>query len=202
MFQATSPASALDGQRVRLEPLGLEHVDVLCAVGLDAELWRWTPAAVQSSDEMRDYVQAALDAAARGGCLPYVIMERATGTAVGSTRIAALDLEHRRCEIGWTWVAIPWQRTYVNTEAKLLLLAHAFDVLGCHRVEFRTDALNQRSRKAIERLGASEEGILRKHVLTQSGRIRDTVVFSILDTEWPAVQAQLRDRLAKIEQLD
>jgi N-acetyltransferase len=111
MSQVASRASALDGYRVRLEPLGLEHVDGLCAVGLDAELWRWTPAAIRSRDEMRDYVQAALDAAAQGGCLPYVIMERAAGTVVGSTRITALDLEHRRCSCSWRTPSRSWDAT-------------------------------------------------------------------------------------------
>ncbi|MDX1530702.1 MAG: GNAT family protein [Rhodothermales bacterium] len=187
----------LEGEHVRLEPLGLGHVDALAAVGLDAELWRWTPAAVRTRDEMAAYVRAALDGQARGEMLPFVTVERARGTVVGSTRFGSVALEHRRVEVGWTWVARPWQRTAINTEAKLLMLRHAFGPLGCGRVEFKTDALNARSRRAILRLGAVEEGTLRKHVVTASGRVRDTVCFSILDTEWPDVEAGLVQKLAR-----
>lgn len=186
----------LEGRHVRLEPLALGHVDALAAVGLDAELWRWSPRPVRTRAEMEAYVRAALDPG-RGDMLPFATVERATGTVVGSTRFGNAAPEHRRVEVGWTWVARPWQRTAINTEAKLLMLRHAFGPLGCRRVELKTDALNARSRRAILRLGATEEGTLRKHMTTASGRVRDTVYFGVTDDEWPAVEAGLAARLAR-----
>jgi RimJ/RimL family protein N-acetyltransferase len=187
----------LEGERVRLEPLTREHLDALCEVGLDPELWRWSPTPVWSRDEMAVYLRDALDAQERGHMLPFATIERASAKLVGSTRYGNIDLAHRRLEIGWTWVAQPWQRTAVNTEAKLLMLQHAFGLLRCHRVEFKTDALNERSREALLRLGAKEEGVFRKHIVTASGRVRDTVYYSIIDTEWPDVEKRLKERLAR-----
>ena len=120
-----------------------------------------------------------------------------SGTVVGSTRLGALALAHRRAEIGWTWIARPWQRTAINTEAKLLMLRHAFGPLGCQRVELKTDARNERSRAAMRRIGAVEEGTLRKHMITARGHVRDTVYYSITDEEWPTVEARLVTRLAR-----
>lgn len=187
----------LETTRVRLEPLTLEHVDTLAEVGLDPEIWRFTPEPVLTRAAMDAYVRAALDEHARGTALPFAIVARSDARVIGSTRFGAYAPEHRRVEIGWTWVAPPWQRTAVNTEAKLLLLRHAFGALGCMRVELKTDALNERSRHAILRLGAQEEGTLRKHMRTASGRLRDTVYFSITDDEWPAVEARLVATLAR-----
>ncbi|MGI9173778.1 MAG: GNAT family N-acetyltransferase [Rhodothermales bacterium] len=187
----------LEGTDVRLEPLTLHHLDALCAVGLDDELWRWSPKPVRSRDEMRAYIEAALEGQAQGTMLPFATIERTSRHAIGSTRYGNIDLAHRRVEIGWTWVARPWQRTSVNTEAKLLMLRHAFEQFRCHRVELKTDALNERSRQAILRVGAKEEGTLRKHMVTASGRHRDTVYFSITDDEWPSVEAALTERLAR-----
>lgn len=184
----------LEGRHVRLEPLSLQHLDALCAVGLDPDLWRWTTNHVATRDDMRRYVETALAEQQTGVSLPFATVERATGTVVGSTRFGNVSPANRRVEIGWTWVAAPWQRTAVNTEAKLLLLAHAFDTLNCLRVEFKTDALNERSRRAIERLGAREEGTLRQHMITATGRVRDTVYFSILAGEWPGVRDRLKRR--------
>ena len=184
------------GDHVRLEPLTLDHLDALAAVGLDDDLWRWIPTPVRSRDDLAAYVQTALDGQVRGDTLPFATVDRASGTVVGSTRLGNVDTANRRAEIGWTWVARPWQRTAVNTEAKLLLLRHAFGPLGCHRVEFKTDALNERSRRAILRLGAVEEGVFRKHLMTGTGRVRDSVWFSVTDDEWPAVEAGLLGRLA------
>jgi N-acetyltransferase len=186
----------LSGQAVRLEPLTLEHVPALAAVGLEPGLWLWTPTAVANAQEMRTYVSIALEEQRRGLALPFAIVHRASGQAIGSTRYANIDIGNRRLEIGWTWVISSFQRTVVNTEAKLLLLTHAFEVLGMNRVEFKTDVLNEKSRNALLRLGAVEEGIFRKHLITASGRVRDTVYFSILDTEWPAIKAQLVERSA------
>ena len=186
----------LEGTHVRLEPLAELHVDALCAVGLDPALWELSLSHVATRDDMRRYVADALAEQARGAALPFAHVERATGRVVGSTRLGNYAPEHRRVEIGWTWVAAPWQRTAVNTEAKRLMLAHAFEVLGAHRVEFKTDALNHRSRAAVRRLGATEEGTLRGHMVTDRGRVRDSVYYSILADEWPAVRARLDARLA------
>ncbi|MEM6645503.1 MAG: GNAT family protein [Bacteroidota bacterium] len=187
----------LEGDHVRLEPLSLDHLDALVAVGLDADLWQWTLTVMRTSEDMVAYVRAALEGQAQGHVLPFATVERATGTVVGSTRFGNVALAHRRVEIGWTWVARPWQRTAVNTEAKLLMLRHAFGPLGCHRVELKTDALNTRSRQAILRLGAVEEGTLRQHMVTSSGRVRDTVYFSITGTDWPVVRGSLEQKLAR-----
>lgn len=185
----------LEGRQIRLEPLSLKHLDGLCAIGLDASLWQWTTNRLRDREEMRDYIETALDEEQRGVSLPFATLLTATGQTVGSTRFANMDLKNRRVEIGWTWIGVPWQRTAVNTEAKYLMLCHAFETLGCQRVEFKTDALNSRSRQAILRLGAKEEGVLRKHMVTYSGRLRDTVYFSILDDEWPSVKARLQAKL-------
>ncbi|MDZ4699799.1 MAG: GNAT family protein [Rhodothermales bacterium] len=195
MSQVIDLERHLSGAHVRLEPLHPDHLDALCAVGLDPDLWRWIPIQVHTRDDMAAYILAALAGRDRGDMVPFVIIDPQTRQVVGSTRYMNMDLANRRVEIGSTWVAGPWQRTAVNTEAKLLLLRHAFEELGCVRVELKTDALNERSRRAILRLGAKEEGTLRKHMVTASGRIRDTVYFSILDTEWEAVRAGLEAKL-------
>jgi N-acetyltransferase len=181
----------LRGRVVRLEPLTLEHVPGLARVGLEPELWRWIPTAVTTVEEMRDYVVRALEDLARGLALPFVIVDRASDQVIGSTRYGNIERAHHRLEIGWTWITSAFQRTTVNTEAKLLLLTHAFETLRANRVELKTDALNQKSRRAILRLGAAEEGTFRRHLITASGRVRDTVYFSIVDTDWPAVKARL-----------
>ena len=185
----------LAGKRVTLVPLRAEHAEPLAEVGLDPALWEFTPSAVRTPEEMAGYVAAALRDREAGHALPFVIVESAGGKIVGSTRYANIIPAHRRLEIGWTWLARPWQRTAVNTEAKFLLLRHAFEVMGANRVELKTDALNLRSRSAILRIGAREEGIFREHMITSSGRLRDTVYFSILRTEWDGVSAVLRKRI-------
>jgi RimJ/RimL family protein N-acetyltransferase len=183
--------TGLEGTYVRLEPLGLHHLEPLAEVGTDPELWRWTVAAVTDRDGMRRYIESALADRGAGSAEPFATVERASGQVVGSTRFGNIDRANRRTEIGWTWIAKAWQRTALNTEAKYLMLRQAFDVDRCVRVELKTDALNARSRAAILRLGAHEEGTLRQHMITASGRLRDTVYFSILDSEWPAVKARL-----------
>ena len=187
----------LRGSRVVLEPMSLAHVPALLRVGLDPELWRWIPTGVANEEEMRAYVEKALDEQRGGVSLPFVIVANPGSQVVGSTRYGNIDLSNRRLEIGWTWVTASHQRTAVNTEAKLLLLTHAFERLGVHRVELKTDALNRRSRAAIARLGAVEEGIFRKHIVTASGRVRDTVYYSIIDTEWPTVKGRLQSWLRR-----
>lgn len=185
----------LEGRFVVLEPLDEGHIPGLVEAGRDPALWRWTTQQAGSPEAMALYVAAALLEREEGRSIPFAQVERATGRVVGSTRLGNLSPEHRRVEIGWTWLGRPWQRTALNTEAKRLLLAHAFEVLDCIRVELKTDALNEVSRAAILRLGAVEEGTLRRHMITGTGRVRDTVYFSILREEWPGVRDRLDARL-------
>jgi N-acetyltransferase len=188
----------LEGRAVRLEPLSLDHLPALVNVGLEADIWRWMPRQINSPADMRAYVEAALDALAAGTEMPFATIERASGLVVGSTRFMAIEPRHRRLEIGHTWLAPAWQRTAINTDAKLLMLAHAFGALGALRVEFKTDALNERSRAALAGIGAQEEGTLRWHILTESGRRRDSVYFSVIEEEWPRVRQHLERRLARL----
>lgn len=185
----------LDGARFRLEPLRESHHGALCAIGLDADLWRWSPQPLRTAEEMAEYIALALRERAAGRALPFVVVDKGAGEVAGCTRFGAIEPAHRRVEIGWTWYGARWQRTGANTEAKYLLLQHAFETLGCIRVELKTDALNERSRAAIRRIGAREEGTLRQHMITASGRVRDTVYYSILEGEWPGVKAALEGRL-------
>jgi len=185
----------LQGVHVRLEPLTLEHTAGLAAVGLDADLWKWIPVPVRTLREMRAYVQTALKEQADGFALPFALIEKSSGRTVGCTRCANIERTHHRLEIGWTWVARQWQRTAINTETKYLLLRHAFETIKCIRVELKTDSLNDRSRAAILRIGAHEEGTFRNHMITASGRIRHTVYFSIIDSEWPRLKAELEAKL-------
>ena len=197
MFQTPLEPVTLRGRSVTLAPLSLDDLAELEPVALDPDLWRWTPTAVRTPDDLRAYVERALDEQRRGVSLPFVLRDGASGRAAGSTRYANVSARDRRVEIGWTWVGRAWQRTALNTEAKYLLLRHAFETLGCVRVELKTDALNERSRAAIRRIGATEEGTLRRHTRTDSGRMRDTVYYSILDDEWPGVKAQLERKLER-----
>ena len=190
-------APLLSGTTIRLEPLTLDHVPGLCAVGLDPELWRWMTSRVDGEADMERYVRTALRAYESGTALPFATVEQASGRVIGSTRFGAIARPFRRVEIGWTWIARPWQRTAVNTEAKYLMLRRAFEVEDCIRVEFKTDVLNTASRNALLRIGAQEEGVLRDHVITERGRVRDTIYFSILAREWPAVKSMLEQRLAR-----
>jgi RimJ/RimL family protein N-acetyltransferase len=144
---------------------------------------------------MRTYIETALAWQAAGTALPFATIERATGRAIGSTRFGNIDRDNRHVEIGWTWLGKKWQRTAANTEAKYLMLRHAFETWRCLRVEFKTDSLNERSRAALLRIGAKEEGIFRNHVISWTGRVRHSVYYSIIDSEWPAVKAQLQDKL-------
>jgi RimJ/RimL family protein N-acetyltransferase len=187
----------LEGRYIRLEPLSLSHHARLCEVGLEEDIWRWTTSQVRTPDEMRTYIETALEWQAAGTALPFATIERASGHAVGSTRFGNIDRASHCVEIGWTWIGLKWQRTPVNTEAKYLMLRHAFETLGCIRVELKTDSLNERSRAAILRIGAKEEGTLRNHMITASGRIRHSVYYSIIDAEWPQVKAVLKEKLAR-----
>jgi N-acetyltransferase len=187
----------LSGQRVRLEPMLRDHLEDLTRAGAFEELWRLTGTRADSPADMAVYVDAALAGQAQGTSLPFVTVDKASGEIVGSTRFGNIDRANRRAEIGWTWITPAFQRTYVNSEAKLLMLTHAFETWKCARVELKTDVLNSRSRNAMLRMGATEEGILRKHMLTYSGRWRDSIYYSVLDTEWPAVKRRLEDFVAR-----
>jgi RimJ/RimL family protein N-acetyltransferase len=187
----------LEGRHVRLEPLALHHLDALCEIGLDEDIWRWIPFQIRTRDDMLGYIKTALKLQADGTALPFATVDRGTDRVAGSTRYMNIDKPNRHVEIGSTWIGRPWQRTAVNTEAKYLMLRHAFEQLGCHRVELKTDVLNERSRNAILRIGAKHEGVFRKHVVCDSGRVRDSAWFSIIDTEWPEVKAALELKLAR-----
>lgn len=181
----------LEGTTIRLVPLSWSHLPDLCEAGLNPEIWQWTIVIIRTPEEMRTYIAEALKAEALGTALPFAIIERSSGKAIGSTRYGDVDLTHRRVQIGWTWISRDWQRTAVNTEAKYLLLRHAFESLGCIRVEFKTDSLNERSRAALVRIGAREEGTFRNHMIIHTGRVRHTVYYSIINSEWPDVKAHL-----------
>ena len=159
------------------------------------DLFQWVPYKMESLADFEKFNQQVLSEQERGLSVPFATLERSSGEIAGTTRFMNVDFANRKVEIGSTWVAPPWQRTAVNTEAKYLMLRHAFEQWKCLRVELKTDSLNQRSRQAILRLGAKEESTLRKHMLTWNGRQRDSVYFSILDTEWPEVKARLQARL-------
>ena len=190
----------LEGQHTRLEPLSVAHHEALLTAAGDGELWNSTVTLVPNRDTMTGYIEAALTAQTRGSELPFVIIRKSSGKVVGTTRFYEIDPNDRRLAIGYTWLSVGAQRTAVNTEAKLLLLTHAFEFWKFNRVEFITDVLNQQSRRAILRLGAKEEGILRSHMVMPNGRIRDSVCFSIIAGEWPEVKADLTTRLASHRQ--
>lgn len=187
----------LEGEYVCLEPLQPGHAALLWEIAKNdlADLFQWIPYRMQSLSDFKQFNAHVLDEQARGLSIPFATYARDGSQIVGTTRYMNMDLANRKVEIGSTWIAIPWQRTIINTEAKYLMLRHAFEVWRCLRVELKTDSLNQCSRNAILRLGAQEEGTLRKHMLTWDGRQRDSVYFSILDTEWPAVKANLESKL-------
>jgi RimJ/RimL family protein N-acetyltransferase len=188
----------LTGRHVRLEPLTLAHApDLLPAALADLEIWQWLPVEPPATlAVMEEYIQAALDTQRDGSVVAFAQIARAGGRAVGSTRYLNISRRDRGLEIGWTWLGKPWQRTGINTEAKYLLLRHAFEDLGAVRVQLKTDLRNIQSQTAIARIGAMREGVLRKHMLVRAGHIRDTVMFSIVDDEWPAVKARLETMLA------
>lgn len=186
----------LQGAHVRLQPLTLGHLDGLCAAGLEADVWRWAPVPITTREEMENYVETALRWQTEGTAMPFATILNETDQVVGSTRFANIDRENKHLEIGWTWIGKPWQRTAVNTEAKYLMLRHAFEQLGCIRVELKTDSLNEQSRNAIIRIGAKEEGTFRNHMITGAGRYRHTVYFSVIDSDWPEVKRGLEEKLA------
>ena len=185
----------LVGSIVRLDPLLRSHASALASVGLHPELWALQPKVIATPEDMQAYVDLALDEQARGVSLPFAIVHQAAGSVIGSTRFMDIALQHRRLEIGATWITPAFQRSGANVEAKLLLLSHAFEALGVQRVVLKTEALNSQSRNAILALGAVEEGTFRKHLIAENGRVRDIVYFSILSAEWPSARARLEARL-------
>jgi RimJ/RimL family protein N-acetyltransferase len=187
----------LEGSLVRLEPLAPEHLAGLIDIGLEADIWRWMPIPIQTPGEMRSWLDTSLEAADGGSEMPFATIVRDGDKVVGSTRYMNIEPRHRRLEIGYTWINPRWQRSAVNSEAKLLMLRHAFDTLGALRVEFKTDSLNERSRAALAGIGATEEGTMRNHMVTQSERRRHSVYFSIIEEDWPRVRQQLEARLAR-----
>ena len=189
----------LGGAVVLLEPLRREHAHLFWEAAkndLD-DIFRWIPYAMRTAEDFRNLVDKAFAEQDRGESVVFATVERSSGRVIGSTRFMNIDRANRRVEIGSTWITPPWQRTAVNTDAKYLMLRHAFEVWGCIRVELKTDALNQKSRNAILRIGAKEEGTLRRHLVTWTGRVRDTVYFSILDNEWDEVKRKLLGYLSK-----
>ncbi len=187
----------LEGTHVRLEPLAPQHLDGIMRAGEDDAVWTWLPYRPTTRAEYEAWLNDALAAQANGQQLPFTTVDRATGDVVGSTRIFFFYPPDRRVEIGGTWLAPSAQRTPINTESKLLLLAHCFDVLGCVRVELKTDARNTNSQRAIARIGAKYEGVMRKHMLTRGGYHRDSVYYAIIDDDWPDVRMRLEEMLAK-----
>lgn len=188
----------LEGRHVRLEPLDLaRHWDGLRAVGLEPELWRFTSAQVRDEGELRRYFEKAATEREQGVALPFVTIHRASGRVAGSTRFGSIAREHKRVEIGWTWLGSEFQRTALNTEAKYLMLRHAFERWGCMRVELKTSGTNLKSQAAMRRLGLVEEGLFRKWMYNENGTPRDTMWFSCIDDEWPAMKARLEGMLAR-----
>ena len=182
----------LRGAHASVEPLAVAHADGIRAAAADGELWRLWYTSVPAPETTAQWLASALDVRERLGAMPFVVRDNASGAIVGSTRYFNVDAANRRLEIGHTWYAKRAQRTAINTDCKLLLLTHAFETLECIAVEFRTHWFNEASRAAIARLGAKQDGVLRNHQLLPDGSRRDTVVFSIVDGEWPAVKAHLR----------
>ena len=192
-LQIETPVT-LSGSVVRLEAIRREHERLFWDVAKDnvEDIFRWIPYAMKTPEDFRRLVDKAFAEQDRGESVVFATVERSSGRAIGSTRFMNIDRANRRVEIGSTWIAPAWQRTAVNTEAKYLMLRHAFEVWRCMRVELKTDALNQKSRNAILRIGAKEEGTLRRHLVTWTGRVRDTVYFSILEDEWPEAKRRLQ----------
>ncbi|MDX9678863.1 GNAT family protein [Pseudomonas zeae] len=188
--------TTLQGQRILLRPLQYSDADALLHAAADGELWNLTVTVVPSPSTVDSYLKKALDGRDAGTVMPFVIVLKDTGEVLGSTRFWKIDPLNRKLEIGSSWIAASWQKSFVNTEAKYLMLRHAFEALNCVRVQFTTDENNQKSRNAILRLGAQQEGIVRHERIMPDGRKRNSVRFSIIDDEWPQVRLHLEQKLA------
>jgi len=186
----------LEGRHARLEPVSLAHVPALWHAGAHEEIWRYLPYTMHSEDDMRARVESDLAEQQAGDLVRFTTVARAIAQPVGATSYMNIDRHHRRLEIGGTWITPAWQRSAINTEAKYLQLRHAFETLGCIRVEFKTDSLNTKSRQALARIGATEEGTFRNHMIMPGGRIRHSVYFSLTNDEWPRVKAHLEGLMA------
>jgi RimJ/RimL family protein N-acetyltransferase len=186
----------LEGRKIRLEPLSEKHLDGLASVAFEPSIWQWTLARPTDRAGLQAWLEAALANAAAGTEQPFATIDQVTGQAIGSTRFLSIVPEHRRLEIGWTWLGRAWQRSGANREAKLLLLGHAFDQLGANRVEFKTDSRNEPSRTALLGIGATFEGIFRNHMIMPDGPLRHSAYYSVIADEWPTVRAGLEASLA------
>jgi RimJ/RimL family protein N-acetyltransferase len=189
--------TTLVGQNIELRPLRLEHKQALLEAAADGELWNLKVTAVPGPETIDEYISTAMAGREAGTVMPFIIMQRETGRVVGSTRFWKIDPVNRKLEIGHTWLSASVQRSRVNTEAKFLLLTYAFEVMNCVRVQFTTDALNEKSRAAILRIGAKQEGIVRHERIMPDGRKRNSVRFSIIDCEWPEVKARLQQKMMR-----
>lgn len=185
----------LEGEAVRLEPISMNHFKDLAEIAFDQQLWKYTLGKVSGEKDLENYIREAAEGNEQGIYLAFATIDKASGKAVGSTRFGSIAAQYRRVEIGWTWIGKKWQRTRVNTEAKYLMLEHAFETWKAVRVYLQTDSLNERSQAAILRLGAKKEGVMRKDKITSEGRVRDSVIFSILDEEWAEIKANLERKL-------
>jgi N-acetyltransferase len=185
----------LDGRIVRLELLGLQHLDDLAEVAFEGNLWRWTVVQPSDRDELRAWIEAAVATREAGTEMAFATIDRSTGKAIGSSRFMSIVPEHRRLEIGWTWVAQAWHRRGANREAKYLQLRHAFEDLGANRVEFKTDSLNERANPALAGIGAAFEGTFRNHMIMPGDRLRHSNYYSVLVEDWPRVRELLEEGL-------
>jgi RimJ/RimL family protein N-acetyltransferase len=199
MLSANTPIERVElrGERVALEPLSARHLSGLAAAIEDGQLWKIPVTLVPRPEELNDFLRQAEERYETQQERAFATIDLASGTIVGSTRFMAINRHNRRVEIGFTFLAQRWQRSYVNTEAKYLMLRHAFEVWACNRVEFLTDVLNAKSRTAILRLGAKEEGVMRSHMIMRDGRIRDSVLYSVIASEWPTVRSGLEAKVAR-----
>jgi len=188
----------LEGFIVRLEPLSEAHVEGLAEVAFDPSIWRWTLVQPTEIEGLRAWVRTAVANLAAGSEMPFATIDAVTGKPIGSTRYMSIVPEHRRLEIGWTWVGLPYQRTGANQEAKYLQLRHAFEVLGANRVEFKTDSLNEKANPALLSIGATYEGTFRNHMIMPGGRLRHSTYYSVTREEWPDRKAKLEARLASL----
>ncbi len=195
----TIEPTTLVGRYIILRPPSIEDIKGLSIVAKDGEIWNNRFSQFPNLNEIEKYIQEMLDLSSKGSILPFITIHKASNTIVGTTRYLNIDYENHRLEIGHTWIAKSWRKTYVNSEAKFLMLQYAFEKLACIAVEIRTDVLNTVSRQAIQRLGAKQDGILRHHKIMRDGRIRDTVCYSIIKPEWKQVKKNLMKKLMKYD---